>query len=105
MVEQDLTTADVAAALRLNKVTVQRLLKERRINGCQIGRSWRIPKAAVEEFRASGLYAIGRPPNAVANGLEFNYDEWEEALMSEDDLVEAPSIPLEAMRRENISED
>ncbi len=39
MINMDLTTDDVAAALRLNKATVQRLLKTGRLKGYQIGRA------------------------------------------------------------------
>lgn len=105
MVEQDLTTNDVADALRLNKVTVQRLLKEGRIQGYQVGRSWRIPKTAVDEFRANGLRSVGRPPIASVKTDIFDFDEWERALLAEDGLAAAPPIPLELMSRENIYED
>lgn len=47
----DLTTDEVARALRLNRATVQRMLLSGRLRGYQIGRSWRVPRSALEEFR------------------------------------------------------
>jgi excisionase family DNA binding protein len=105
MVDTDLTTDEVAAALRLHRATVQRLLKAGRLKGYQIGRSWRVPRAALEAFRqceqgsAGPLPAADTPdPLATVAGDE----EWEKALLSEEDLAAAPPIPAEALRREEM---
>ncbi len=105
MVETDLTTDDVAAALRLNKVTVQRLLKTGRLKGYQIGRAWRIPAPALEAFRVRGLRP-DRGPDALPAPISVieDYDRWAQILLAEDHLAAAPAIPPEAMRRESLYE-
>ena len=109
----DLTTDDVAAALRLNKATVQRLLKTGRLTGYQIGRAWRIPTAALDDFRAHNLSPSRSWPNDSTSSHSFipqsvsvadDYEAWERLLLAEDQLVSAPAIPLEAMKRENVYE-
>ena len=113
MTDIDLTTDDVAAALRLNKATVQRLLKTGRLEGYQIGRAWRVPPAALEDFRAYGLRSgrsrsyLPASPHAFSPqplSVTDNYGDWERLLLAEDHLAAAPAIPLEAMRRESMYE-
>ena len=103
MVDVDLTTEEVAAALRLHRATVQRLLKSGRLKGYQIGRSWRVPRTALEEFRQGGQLpsAAALEPLASVGG----YEEWEKALLAEEDLAAAPPIPAEALRRERMYEE
>ena len=71
MIDADLTTDDMAAALHLNKPTVQRLRSD-------------FPK-----------------PISMTN----NYDQWEKLLLAEDNLANAPTLSLEAMRRESMYEE
>ena len=105
MIEADMTTGDVAAALRLNKATVQRLLKTGRLSGYQIGRAWRIPVRSLEVFRAHGAnLERGRDALPKPISVTEDYDQWERFLLAEDNLADAPAIPLEAMRRENLYE-
>lgn len=106
MVEKDLTTEEVAATLRLHRATVQRLLKSGRLRGYQIGRSWRVPQAALEEFRHG---APGSPEQWRSGGVAGeeraaleSEDEWERMLLSEEDLASAPPIPAAALRREQM---
>ena len=61
----DLTTEEVAKVLRLNKVTVQRLLHARALQGYQVGDRWRVTRAALDEFRAGGTRKAGRPKKPV----------------------------------------
>ena len=108
MVQTDLTTDDVATALRLNKATVQRLLKTGRLKGYQIGRAWRIPVLALDDFRAHN-HGAGRSHNEPLTLPEplsviEDYNAWERLLLAENNLASAPAIPIEAMRRENIYE-
>jgi excisionase family DNA binding protein len=107
MVKTDLTTDDVAATLRLNKATVQRLLKTGRLTGYQIGRSWRVPVSALEAFRTQGEnVARGRLAPVISNPVSVteDFDQWERLLLAEEDLADAPAIPLAAMRRESLYE-
>jgi excisionase family DNA binding protein len=108
MVDGDLKTEEVAAALRLHRATVQRLLKSGRLKGYQVGRSWRVPRTALEEFRQGVLPAGGlSPPGAGLEPLAnmLGYEQWERMLSSEEDLAAAPRIPAEALRRENMYEE
>ena len=62
MIEPDLTPEEVAAVLRLNVATVQRLLFSSRLQGYKIGRRWRVTHAALDEFRnQGGANSVGRP--------------------------------------------
>ena len=103
MVEHDLTTEDVASVLRLNKATVQRLLKHGRLRGYQIGRSWRIPQSAVDEFRRQQTSAGSQPKRNVWPTEDI--DEWRRLLYDETNLVSVPSIPDSALSRESIYSD
>ncbi len=107
MVDVDLTTEEVAAALRLHRATVQRLLKSGRLKGYQIGRSWRVPRTALEEFRQGVPRSAGRLPPPVTEPLDGveSYEEWERMLLAEEDLAAAPPIPAEALRRQRMYEE
>ena len=62
MIEPDLTPEEVAAVLRLNVATVQRLLNSSRLQGYKVGRRWRVTRAALDEFRnQGGVNSVGRP--------------------------------------------
>ena len=45
-----MTIAEVAAALRVSKMTVYRLVKSHALASVRFGKSYRIPEAAVEEY-------------------------------------------------------
>lgn len=45
-----LTIAEVAAALRVSKMTVYRLVKSHALESVRFGKSYRIPESAVEEY-------------------------------------------------------
>jgi excisionase family DNA binding protein len=47
--EDLLTIAETALYLRVSESTVRRMVKDGRIPATQIGRQWRIPRAALEE--------------------------------------------------------
>jgi excisionase family DNA binding protein len=106
MIETDLTTDDVAAALRLNRATVQRLLNAGRLRGSRIGRAWRVPPSALEAFRKQAEPIEQATNHAVVLiSVIDDYERWVKALFSEEGLVSAPALPLEAMSRESIYED
>jgi excisionase family DNA binding protein len=104
MIEADLTTDEVAAVLRLHRVTIQRWLKSGRLRGYQVGRTWRVPRQAVEEIRQSGAHVGGSESPTPADNRE-TYARWEAALLSEEDLAAVPPIPAEALRRESLYEE
>ena len=45
-----MTIAEVAAALRVSKMTVYRLVKSHALAAVRFGKSYRIPETAVEEY-------------------------------------------------------
>ena len=52
--EQMLTVAEVAEILRVSERTIYNLLEAGDLRGVRVGRSWRIPKEALEEFIKTG---------------------------------------------------
>src|SRR5690349_1504045 len=106
MIEADLTTDEVAALLRLHRVTVQRWLKSGRLRGYQVGRSWPIPRAALEELQQSGPLTrcprLPSPPVPDQPGSVDGYAEWEKTLLAEDDPAVVVPAPAEALRRESL---
>ena len=48
--EDLLTIEETALYLRVSESTVRRMVKDGRIPARQIGRQWRIPRAALEEY-------------------------------------------------------
>lgn len=59
MAEQEaprfLTVAEVADLLRVSKMTVYRMVHSGDIPAVRVGRSFRVPQAAVEELLSSGV--------------------------------------------------
>lgn len=59
MAEQEaprfLTVAEVAELIRVSKMTVYRMVHAGDIPAVRVGRSFRVPQAAVEELLASGV--------------------------------------------------
>lgn len=54
MAHELLTVKEVAAALRISKVTVHRLIKAGELEAIQPGRVYRIKAASYEAFKARG---------------------------------------------------
>lgn len=50
-----LTVAEVAALMRVSKMTVYRMVHAGEIPAVRMGRSFRVPEAAVEKLIADGL--------------------------------------------------
>lgn len=50
-----LTVAEVASMLRVSKMTVYRMVHSGQLPAMQVGRSFRVPQRAVEEYLAAGL--------------------------------------------------
>ncbi len=108
MLNIDLTTEEVASALRLNRATVQRMLKTGRLKGYQIGRAWRVPTVALDDFRGYNTHSVGsqndNPPFPKPVSVVDDYEAWERVLLNDENLACVPAIPAEAMRRENMYE-
>lgn len=50
VVENVLTVAEIAARMRVSKMTVYRLVQSGALNGVRFGRSYRVPETAVEQY-------------------------------------------------------
>ena len=50
-----LTVAEVAEMLRVSKMTVYRMVHSGDLPAMQVGRSFRVPQRAVEQYLAAGL--------------------------------------------------
>lgn len=50
-----LTVAEVASMLRVSKMTVYRMVHSGDLPAMQVGRSFRVPARAVEEYLSAGL--------------------------------------------------
>lgn len=50
-----LTVAEVAAQMRVSKMTVYRMVHSGELPAVRMGRSFRVPEAAVEKLIADGL--------------------------------------------------
>ncbi len=48
------TVKEIKAALQLDRMTVYRLLRERKLHGIKAGRGWRVPSDALAEFLRGG---------------------------------------------------
>lgn len=55
-----LETADLCSVLRIGKRSAYKLLSEGVISSCRIGRRYKIPKTAVEDFLRGGEKGIIR---------------------------------------------
>ena len=61
--------------------------------------------AALEAFRAhEASFERSRDASPKPISVADDYDRWERLLLSENHLADAPAIPLEAMRHENLYE-
>ncbi|MBM7791290.1 helix-turn-helix domain-containing protein [Tenggerimyces flavus] len=54
-----LTVAEVAAAMRVSKMTVYRLVHAGELPAHQVGRSFRIPERAVHDYLRDSFYQAG----------------------------------------------
>lgn len=54
-----LTVAEVAAIMRVSKMTVYRLVHSGELPAARVGRSFRVPERAVHEFLRKSLDATG----------------------------------------------
>jgi excisionase family DNA binding protein len=53
MTEKLLTVAEIAARMRVSKMTVYRLVHSGALHGVRFGRSYRVPETAVEQYLGS----------------------------------------------------
>ncbi|MDN5757367.1 MAG: helix-turn-helix domain-containing protein [Tomitella sp.] len=56
---QFLTVAEVAAMMRVSKMTVYRLLHNGDLPSVRVGRSFRVPAQAVHEYLQSSYFDVG----------------------------------------------
>jgi excisionase family DNA binding protein len=49
-----LTVSEVAAALRVSKMTIYRMVRSGQLSSVRVGRSYRVPDQAVRELLARG---------------------------------------------------
>jgi excisionase family DNA binding protein len=54
-----LTVAEVAAALRVSKMTVYRLVHNGDLPAVRVGRSFRVPEQAVQDYLKSSFFEAG----------------------------------------------
>ncbi|MFY9331589.1 MAG: helix-turn-helix domain-containing protein [Candidatus Nanopelagicales bacterium] len=54
-----LTVAEVASALRVSKMTVYRLVHSGELPAARVGRSFRVPQQAVQEYLRSSFFEAG----------------------------------------------
>lgn len=54
-----LTVAEVAAALRVSKMTVYRLVHSGDLPAVRVGRSFRVPEKAVQDYLQSSYFEAG----------------------------------------------
>lgn len=54
-----LTVAEVAAALRVSRMTVYRLVHSGELAAVQVGRSYRVPESAVNDYLRAAFVAAG----------------------------------------------
>lgn len=54
-----LTVAEVATALRVSKMTVYRLVHSGDLPAVRVGRSFRVPEQAVQEYLQSSYFEAG----------------------------------------------
>lgn len=103
--EPDLTTRDVARALQLNQVTVQRMLASGRLRGYQVGRSWRVPRAALEEFRRAVRESPVQPAPRHTDVPISEGRAWLKAFKALSGSIAVPPPSAESLRREELYED
>ncbi|HEY1969438.1 MAG TPA: helix-turn-helix domain-containing protein [Pseudonocardia sp.] len=56
---QFLTVAEVAAMMRVSKMTVYRLVHAGELPAARVGRSFRVPRQAVQEYLRSAYHDAG----------------------------------------------
>ena len=54
-----LTVAEVAALMRVSKMTVYRLVHGGTLPAVRVGRSFRVPEQAVNDYLASSMFEVG----------------------------------------------
>jgi len=54
-----LTVAEVAAVMRVSKMTVYRMVHAGELPAVQIGRSFRVPEKAVQDYLKSAFFEAG----------------------------------------------
>ena len=54
-----LTVAEVAAVMRVSKMTVYRLVHSGELASVRVGRSFRVPERAVNEYLKAGFPEVG----------------------------------------------
>ncbi len=54
-----LTVAEVAAQMRVSKMTVYRLVHAGELEAVRVGRSFRVPEGAVEDYLSKSFFQAG----------------------------------------------
>ena len=54
-----LTVAEVAAVMRVSKMTVYRLVHSGELTAVRVGRSFRVPEKAVHDYLREAFFAAG----------------------------------------------
>jgi excisionase family DNA binding protein len=70
--EELLLPAEVAQILRVTVRTVERYCSQGKLRGVKVGRRWRIPRAALEDFLSEGGANAGRKLGQATGDSEQN---------------------------------
>ena len=63
-----LTVAEVAAMMRVSKMTVYRLVHNGELPAVRVGRSFRVVEEDVNEYLRKSFYSAGLPPRSTPSG-------------------------------------
>ena len=65
--KQLLTTKETCDFLKIGRLTLYRMLKNKKIFGCKVGRSWRFEKSILERWIEDKMQENNKAINAESN--------------------------------------
>ena len=93
MMDDFLTTHEVLDILKVDRITVYRMLQDGRIKGQKVGQQWRFPRTEIERLTGNSL-PVPEPtlPANDASGFPTHCVQTIQDLFSEVGQVSAPAV-------------
>jgi excisionase family DNA binding protein len=95
MMEENLTSRQVQEILKVDRITIYRMLADGRLKGVKIGQQWRFPRSEVERLLKGELETVGAEEMASTSGFPTHCVQTIQNLFSDVSQISALVVDMQ----------